>query len=57
MKDKEAATILLNLAQKYPLTKEEKEAISSAIGILSWSSLAEGRIKSIKKNQKKNLEM
>lgn len=52
MEDKEAINILMRLLDKYPLTGEEKKAVLTAIGILSWSKLAKGRIESIKKSQK-----
>lgn len=48
MEDKHAITVLLQLEKKYPLSEEEKEALSNAIGILSWSSLAESRMKNRK---------
>lgn len=56
MNDKEAATILIKLLAKYPLSEEEKEAITSAIGILSWTALSEGRIKSIKNKRERDLQ-
>jgi hypothetical protein len=56
MEDKEAIEILMKLLEKDSLSKEEKEAIRLAIGILSWSKLAEGRIKSIAKAQKAKRE-
>jgi hypothetical protein len=49
MTDKEAAKILLSLMKKYSLKGEEKEAVENAIGILSWTSLAQNRIKANKK--------
>ena len=52
MEDKQAIEILMKLLEKYSLTGEEKEAVRSAIGILSWTKLAAGRIKSLKKAQK-----
>ena len=55
MKDKKSIEVLLRLRDKYPLTKEEQEALSNAIGILSWASLAESRIKTLKKKKENNL--
>lgn len=52
MEDKKAMNILISLAEKYSLTPEEKEAILTAIGILSWSSLGESRMKRIIKSHK-----
>ncbi|KKR20413.1 MAG: hypothetical protein UT48_C0018G0006 [Parcubacteria group bacterium GW2011_GWE2_39_37] len=54
MEDKKAITILMNLLKKQILTAEEKEAISSAIGIFSWTSLAKTRMKAIKEKSDKN---
>lgn len=55
MDDKKAAAILMGLLEKYSLDEEEKEAIKSAIGILSWTSLAQSRMKNLKeKRDKKN---
>ena len=43
MNDKKSAEILISLMKKYSFSDEEKEALSSAIGVLSWTSLAESR--------------
>ena len=51
MEDKEAIEILLKLLEKNSLSDKEKEAIRSAIGILSWSKLFKGRKESIIKAQ------
>jgi hypothetical protein len=53
MDDKKAANILISLLKKYPLKGEEKEAMESAIGILSWTTLAQTRLKAKKENKKK----
>ena len=45
MTDKQAANTLLALMKKYSLQGEEKQAIENAIGILSWTSLSQNRIK------------
>jgi hypothetical protein len=52
MEDKTAINILMRLIEKYSLSSEEKKAVLAAIGILSWSKLGEGRIRSIIKAQK-----
>lgn len=49
MKDKKTITVLLALIKKYPLTKEEKEAVLDAVGILSWTMLAEHKVKAMGK--------
>lgn len=56
MDDKKATDVLIGLLKKYPLEKEEKEAINSAIGILSWTSLSKGRIKAIKNKKEKSVK-
>ena len=52
MEDKVAIKILMRLIEKYSLSGAEKKAVLNAIGILSWSKLGQGRIKSIAKSQK-----
>jgi len=54
MEDKKAITILLNLLDKHVLNAEEKEAVSDAIGILSWTSLSQSRIKALKAKREKS---
>ncbi|NTW22375.1 hypothetical protein HGA34_02395 [Candidatus Falkowbacteria bacterium] len=56
MDDKKAASILMGILDKHPLSEEEKEAIKSAIGILSWTSLAESRIKKLKAKKESSAE-
>lgn len=48
MDHKKAGEILINLLAKPALTEEEKAAISAAIGVLAWTSLAKSRINAIK---------
>ncbi len=43
--DKKTITILTALLGKKVLTDEETKAVRDAIGILSWTSLIESRIK------------
>ena len=45
--DKEIA-IFTNLLDRHSLSAEEKEAITTAIGILSWSVLSKSKIKAQK---------
>ena len=56
MEDKEAINILMRLLDKGSLTDEEKEAVRTAVGILSWSALGQAHIKSIAKSQKAKKE-
>lgn len=56
MNDKHAAEILIQLRDKYPLTKEEQEALSQAIGILGWTTFAETRLKGLGERRRKRNE-
>lgn len=56
MEDKEAIEILKLLLEKKILSAKEKEALLTAIGILSWSALGQSRIKNIAKAQKDKKE-
>jgi len=56
MEDQKAITILKNLVNKNILTNEEKEAVTTAIGILSWTSLSKSRIKAQKAKRDKSTE-
>lgn len=49
MEDKKALEILTQILKKYHFSDEEKKAVETAIGILSWSKLGQGRIRSIAK--------
>ncbi|MFA5991494.1 MAG: hypothetical protein WC794_04600 [Candidatus Doudnabacteria bacterium] len=48
MKHKEALGILIGLLEKYSFKANEKTAIETAIGLLSWTSLGESKIADIK---------
>jgi len=52
MESKKAIAILIKILGKYQLGLEEKEAISTAIGVLDCATLAENRIKGIIKAKK-----
>ncbi len=56
MEDKKAADILMKLLDKKILNAEEKEAVSTAIGILSWTVLSQSRIKAMKTKRDKNIK-
>ena len=56
MEYQKAITILTNLLDKHPLDAEEKEAVTTAIGILSWGSLSKSRIKALKAKRDKSTE-
>jgi hypothetical protein len=51
--DKKTIAVLFALIKRGVLSREEEEAVRSAIGILSWTSLAESRLKSIKAKREK----
>lgn len=53
MDDKKAIAVLLGLVEKGVLNEEETEAVRSAIGVLSWTSLAESRLKNLKAKKEK----
>jgi|APLow6443716910_1056828.scaffolds.fasta_scaffold1836896_1 hypothetical protein len=48
MDHKEAIKVLLNLLEKNLLNQKEKQAILTAVGVFSWTSLAQNRLKSRK---------
>ena len=56
MEHKEAIEILKSLLEKHRLDTEEKEAVMTAIGILSWTSLSKSRIKAQKAKRDKATE-
>lgn len=56
MEYQKAVTILKNLLEKHPLNAEEKEAVSTAIGILVWGSLSQSKLKAQKARRDKNTE-
>jgi len=51
--DKKAIAVLFGLIKRGVLSSEEEEAVRDAIGILSWTSLAESRLKSLKAKREK----
>jgi hypothetical protein len=56
MEDQKAITILKKLVSKNILTSEEKEAVMTAVGILSWTSLSKSRIRAQKAKRDKSTE-
>ncbi len=56
MEDKIAIEILKRMLEKYPLDGDEKQAVLTAVGILGWTKLIEGRVRSMKKARDKNLD-
>jgi hypothetical protein len=56
MDHKEAMNILQELVKKGTLTEPEREAVTTAIGILSWTTLSKGVVKARKEKRDKSLE-
>jgi len=54
MEYQKAITILRRLLDRHSLNVEEKEAVMTAIGILSWGSLSKSRIKAQKAKRDKS---
>lgn len=52
MEDKEAIEILTKMLEEHDFADEERQAVLTAIGILSWSKLGKTRIEQIAKKQK-----
>ena len=51
--DKKAIAVLFGLIKRGVLSPEEEDAVRGAIGVLSWTSLAESRLKSLKAKRDK----
>lgn len=56
MEYQKALSILKNLLDRHPLDAEEKEAVTTAIGVLSWGSLSQSRTKAQKTKRAKSAE-
>jgi hypothetical protein len=56
MEDKEAIEILTKMLTEHEFSPKEKQAVLTAIGILSWSKLGKSRIEQIAKKQKAKKE-
>jgi hypothetical protein len=56
MEYEKAITVLTGLLKKYPLEADEKEAIITAIGLLSLGSLAKSKLKAQKAKRDKSTE-
>jgi len=56
MEYQKALAILKNLLEKPSLNTEEKEAVMTAIGVLSWGSLAKSKLKAQKAKRDKNTQ-
>ncbi len=56
MEEKKAVVVLNWLLQKDTLEPEEKEAVSAAIGLLSWNALAKSRLQALKTKRAKSTD-
>jgi hypothetical protein len=56
MEYQKAIVILQSLLDKHSLDAEEKEAVMTAIGVLSWASLSKSKIKTQKAKRDKRAE-
>jgi len=56
MEYQKAIAILKSLLDRHPLDAEEKEAVMTAIGVLSWGSLSKSKLKAQKAKRDKSTE-
>ena len=56
MEYEKAIAILKSLLDRHSLDAEEKEAVITAIGVLSWGSLSKSKIKAQKAKRDKSTE-
>jgi hypothetical protein len=56
MEYQKAIAILKSLLDKHPLDAEEKEAVMTAIGLLSWGTLSKSITKARKAKRDKSTE-
>ena len=56
MEYQKAIAILKSLLDRHSLDAEEKEAVTTAIGLLSWGALSKSRVKAQKAKRDKSTE-
>jgi len=56
MEYNKAIAVLKCLMERHPLDAEEKEAVMTAVGMLSWGKLAKSRVKAQKARRDKSAE-
>lgn len=56
MEYQEAIAILKGLLDRHSLDAEEKEAVMTAIGVLSWGAISKSRIKAQRAKRDKNAQ-
>ncbi len=54
MEYQKAIAVLKSLLDRHPLDAEEKEAVMTAIGVLSWGSLSKSKLKAQKAKRDKS---
>jgi hypothetical protein len=54
MEYQKALNILKNMLDKHSLDTEEREAVMTAIGVLSWGSLSKSKLKAQKAKRDKS---
>jgi len=50
---KKDTDVLIKMIDKYSLEGEEKEAVLEAVGMLSWASLSQSRLKNLKEKRER----
>lgn len=55
MNYKESLKILVRIIENKNLTSEEKEALGVCLGLLSWATLADSRIKNLRNKKERNI--
>ncbi len=53
MEHKKASAVLIRMLDKNLLDAEEKEAVSTAVGVLAWTALSQSKIKAIRDKAEK----
>jgi hypothetical protein len=56
MEYQEAIAVLKSLLDRHSIDAEEKEAVMTAIGVLSWTSLSKSKLKEQKAKRDKSTE-
>ena len=56
MEYQKAIELLKSLLDRHPLNAEEKEAVMTAMGVLSWGSLAQSKLKARKAKRDKSTQ-
>jgi len=57
MEHQQTIIILQNLMNTYPLDGDEKEAVMTAIGMLSWGVLGKNRMIAIRNKRNKDIKL